>query len=77
MLTKAGAAAAEVEGELDMIKGFMLSKSVPKETRRMVMAKMETFYKGKGLYDETEILVQILIFCWNVWILYWNVRILF
>ena len=63
MLTKAGAAAAEVEGELDMIKGFMLSKSVPKETRRMVMAKMETFYKGKGLYDETEILVQILIFC--------------
>jgi Ca2+-binding EF-hand superfamily protein len=59
MLTEAGAAAAEVENELDMIKGFMLSKSVGKETRRTIMSKMETFYKGKGLYDESEILDKL------------------
>jgi hypothetical protein len=42
-----------------MIKGFMLSKSVGKETRRTIMSKMETFYKGKGLYDESEILDKL------------------
>ena len=59
MLTEAGAAAAEVEAELDMIKGFMLSKSVPKDTRRYIMTKMESFYKGKGLFDEGMILDKL------------------
>ena len=59
MLTEAGAAAAEVENELDQIKGFMMSKAVSKETRRDIMAKMETFYKGKGLFDEAEILGKL------------------
>ena len=59
MLTEAGAAAAEVENELDQIKGFMLSKAVSKDTRRVIMAKMESFYKGKGLFDEDEILDKL------------------
>ena len=59
MLTEANAASAAVEGELDDIKNFMLSKGVTKDLRREVMSRMETFYKTNGLYDEDEVLAKL------------------